>query len=205
MTDTDPFDAYLAKALGASASEAEIATIDSLLRLKLRSARESRQRRWLIVAIAAAALLVPASVAASLLVTRVTEAPLGLQSAADFRAEVAIAKNDITLPEGWRWPRYLEVAYPNGSYSRGGGRLSVESAAFCIWTEHWLSTRGLDDTVGSKNALGVLSSSRGWTFYAGPLATESARLAIGGVIDAALAGNEVPARDYAAANCAGGA
>jgi hypothetical protein len=112
-----------------------------------------RRRRWLQprVAFALAFVVLVAPLAVVGAQTLITESPFGLAGAGEFQAEIEAAKVAVPKPPEATWPPYLSVAYSTGMYSRGGGRVAVEAAAFCLWTSDWLGAtdRG-DDPVASR-------------------------------------------------------
>jgi hypothetical protein len=87
-------------------------------------------------------------------------------------------------------------------YSRGGGRVAVEAAAFCLWTSDWLGATDRGDGPAASRARDVLQDVTGWEYYRGQFATASLRDVIDRVLAGVSAGDETPTRTFSTNNCA---
>jgi hypothetical protein len=209
MTGRDTFEEVLERDLSRSPSPHVLADLDQRLNRRVASSEQAsrlRLRRSLVLSIAALVVLVPGLALAGRLTNEpLTEAPLGLISADEFRAEIRAAMLLVPKPRTTPWPAYLDIAYGPGMYSRGGGRVQVEAAAFCLWTADWVSSRGRGDETRTATATRALEASRTWDLYRGPLATASQRSVVEAVLDGIARGDEAPARSHLTSNCATGA
>lgn len=201
MRDPEALEEVLRRTVGSEPTQAQLAALDERLAARVRGLSPHRGR-GLILAIATATLLItPALAIATGFVTRLTESPNGLVTPAQYLQEISAAKATVPKPTGWPWPSSLDRVGPAGAYAAGAGRTTVESVAFCLWAQDWLSSRGRGDDAEALLAAQTLGSVRGWSIYVGVQATDRQRAAMDVLIDAVAAGSETPVRSYVTANC----
>lgn len=201
MHDRESVEELLRRTVGREPTDAQLASLDERLAARVREPSRHRAR-GLILAIAVAALLITPTLAiATGLVTRLTESPNGLVTPAQYQQEIAVAKATVPRPAGWSWPSSLDRVDTVGAYAAGAGRAAVESVAFCLWAQEWLSARGRADQAEAILAAETLGSVRGWSIYVGVQVTDEQRAAMDDLIEASMAGSETPVRGYVTANC----
>lgn len=203
MTKPDRTEALVARVLSEAPPAHTLAELDVLVQATV-DWPVGHRPRWLrprmAIALALVVLVVPLAVVGAQVL--ITESPFGLARAEEFQAEIDAAKLAVPKPPGATWPSYLSVAYDTGVYSRGGGRVTVEAVAFCLWTSDWLGAMDRADAPTASRASDVLKGVTGWDYYRGRFATASLRDVIDRVIGGVRSGDEQPARAFAANNCA---
>jgi hypothetical protein len=204
MHDPEPVEELLRRTIGREVTRAQLAALDERLADRVREPSRRRARVVLLAVAVAALLVMPTLAIATGLVQRLTESPEGLVTAAQYQEEVSVAKATVPKPDGWSWPASLDLVDPGGAYAAGAGRPAVESVAFCLWAEDWISARDRGDEAEATVAAQTLLSVRGWSIYAGVQATDQQRTAMDRLIDAVAAGTETPVRDYVTVNCSSG-
>jgi hypothetical protein len=193
MTATS-FEARLADAFRFEVSQHALERLDGMVAAGI--ARRRPARRWKLVLLATAALVAVPLAAVATAGIRTTEDPFGDVDAAAFRAEIDAAKQVVPLPQGAEWPAFLKVPDENASYSRNGGRFWVESVAFCVWIDAWVTATNSGNAEVAATDRDTILAMPTWQFYSSPFADQSYR----DVLDRAFAG--VEARDPAAARTA---
>ncbi len=205
MNETKTLEARLAGALGAPLEGAELARLDARVATALRLDPRRGHRRAIgrkpVLVIAGLLVVALGAVASGAL--RSTESPFGLESAANFQAEIDAAKAVVPIPAGANWPSSLDVTDASGSYSAAGGRAMVENVAFCLWTTAWISASEDGDAASAARSLNVLRDSRSWTSYSGTFSDRSYRDIVDGIVAGAAAGNSQPAKRFVSVNCGG--
>ena len=179
--------------------------VEARLRARLDCLERSptRLRPRTVGLLLASLLLVAPTVFVVSAVLRTTEAPNGLVSASHFQAEVDAAMKVVPLPAGASWPPTIGATDPNGTYSAGGGRASVEFPAFCAWSVAWLEASDAGARADADAAERVIVAAPGWEFYSGDFGSDSLRAAIDAVVAGVAIGDAEPVRSFVAANCSG--
>lgn len=163
--------------------------------------RRRRRRIRLTRALAFAGLLaiaVPSVIVGGIFLT---ESPRGLADAAEYAAEVEAAKLEVPLPEGRTWPDFLGQKDPNVSYSRGGGRPTVESVAMCIWFGEWLDARAAKDEPREAIAAATIADIPIWGSWNSHFFDQSYRDHFGPVIAAVGRDDAAPVEAEMDLNC----
>lgn len=130
-----------------------------------------------------------------------TEDPFGLADAAEFQAELDVAKAAVALPAGQSWPDFLKVTDPSASYSRGGARSWVESVAMCIWFDEWLGALTTGDPAREQVARAEIESIPTWPSWNSPFWTQSVRDHYGPIISQVSAGDPSGVEAEMQTNC----
>lgn len=162
--------------------------------------RRRRRRTWVTRGLVFAGLLaiaVPSVIVGGLLLT---ESPNGLAGATEFAAEIEAAKLTVPLPAGRTWPEFLRPD-PDVSYSRGGGRPTVESVATCIWYDEWLDARAADDVAREAVAAATIAGIPSWPAWNSHFFDQSYRDHQGQVIAAVGRGDPAPVEAEMSLNC----
>lgn len=204
MNGTD-LDARLQTSLGAPVTAAQHVMLDKRFATRLTGAptpSRAAGRRWSVVAILVVAILSVSAVVGVSAEMRLTEDPLGLESAGQYAQEIAAAEQIVPIPAGAAWPAYLGVQDPNGSYARGGGRSQVEFVGVCLWSESWLSADRAGDSVTRVIATAGLKAVRTWPIYITSDPAHGMRALIDQLITSAVQGSAAPIHTFVAINCA---
>lgn len=204
MTSSD-LETRLSATFGTPMTPPQRAALDARLTGRLvrqLAPTRSSSRRWSMIAglvVAVLSLSLVAGVAAEI---RLTEDPLGLESASQFAAELAAAEKVVPIPSGAVWPSYTSVVNPSASYSRGGGRSQVEFTAVCLWSSSWLGADRMGDTATRATATAMLGEVRTWGLYTGSDPAYGVRAMIDQLAGAAAQGDPAPLQNFVALNCA---
>lgn len=203
MTAID-LDTRLRANLGAPMTAAQQVALDGRLATRLAGPPVTSRavgRRGSLVAVLVVALLAVSAVVGVSAEVRLTEDPLGLESAGQYAQEISAAEQIVPLPPGAAWPGYLGVLDPNGSYARGGGRSQVEFVGVCLWSESWLNADRAGDPVTRAAATAGLQGIRGWPIYTASDPAQGMQAMIDQLITSAAQGDAAPIQNFVSVNC----
>ena len=175
--------------------------LDARVGAAIASARP--KRRWRIrrsLVLVAVALVVPVVGVGAAIMS--TEDPYGLAGPNEFRAELQAAMADVPLPAGRSWPDGPALAVdPDGYYSRGGGRSTVEGIAVCIWLDEWLDARTVGDIGREQVAAATIAGIPRWPSWTSPFWTVDYDRHLEPLIAAVANRDEGPVRVEMGSNC----
>lgn len=202
MTSHD-LESALRATLSSPMTASQRAALESRLRVRTmapattaRAARARPPARRLGLLAAAMLVLAGGVVTGTLYLT---ESPHGLSSAKAFQAEIDSAKAVVPIPPGSTWPPYL--AARDGYYSTGGGRIWVETVAFCLWSGSWLEAMSAGDEAAAESAAKTIAAVPTWEGHRSEFQSTSARAHLAGVIAAVGSGDTATVRRDWALNC----
>lgn len=190
--------------LGAPLTAAQVVALNGRLATRLAgpsAPTRAAGRRWSLVAVLVVAVLSVSAVVAVSAEMRLTEDPLGLESAGQYDQEIVAAEQIVPLPAGAVWPGDLGAQDPSGSYARGGGRSQVEFVAVCVWSESWLNADRAGNPVTRAAATAGLQDVRTWPIYTASDPASGMPALIDRLIDSAAEGNAAPIRNFVSLNC----
>ena len=159
-----------------------------------------KRRTWITRSLVFAGLLaiaIPGVIVGGILLT---ESPNGLADATEYGAELDAAKLEVPLPDGRSWPDFLRPD-PNASYSRGGGRPTVEAVATCIWFDEWTDARASDDVVREATAAATIAGIPSWEAWDSHFFDQSYRDHLEPIIAAVGRGDTAPVEAEITLNC----
>jgi hypothetical protein len=196
------FEDRITEALRAPLAQEAGTALDLRVRAAIAATPRLRGRRtWLTRGLVFAGLLaiaVPGAIVGGIFLT---ESPLGLAGAAEYAAEIEAAKAEVPLPLGRTWPDFLRPEDQDASYSRGGGRPTVEGVATCIWFDEWLDARAAVDASRQATAAATIAGIPSWESWNGPFFDQSYRDHFGPIIAAVGQGDATPVEAEMGMNC----
>ena len=198
------FDTRLLTGLGAPLTAAQGVALDGRLATRLAGPPVTTRRagrHWSTVVVLVVALLAVSAIVGVSAEMRLTEDPLGLESASQYAQEIAAAERIVPLPSGAAWPSYLGVLDSKGSYARGGGRSQVEFVGVCLWSQSWLAADRANDSVALATAGGGLRDVRTWPIYTASDPANGMQAVIDRLITSAAQGNPAPIQNFVSLNC----
>jgi hypothetical protein len=206
----DSFVARLEAALVEPMTSAQEAFVDNRLHAAIARAGNQPPRGWrglttrtaLLLALLVLVVLPTLFAVSATLFFPGSETPFGLAGSVEFSREIEAAKAVTPIPPGWTWPATLRVTYGD-SYSRGGGYVSVEYVAICMWQLDWLDAHRSTDAPRLAADRAVILGIPGWRSYHEPFGTQSYRDVLDRVIAAVARDDPAPVRANVDLNCRG--
>ncbi len=204
MTSPDrSFEDRLEDVLTEPMTSAQRSALDARLAPTLAAPRRrglfgGRMVRRSLLLVAALVIALPLMAAAGFFST---ETPFGVADAAEFQAELDVAKGQVALPSGRTWPEFLTVTDRSASYSRGGALSWVESVAVCVWFDEWLVARSVGDPAREQTARVEIESIPTWPSWNSAFWTQSVRDHYNPIIRQVAAGDPTGVEAEMQTNC----